>query len=102
MSKTDKTIVKAMVFKLFRFLEILRQVLNNQPNIKPAIMTFYKQHPSETMLFFLYFLFWFLLDFSCFFGFHFAHILPNKSNVVRFGASDVQKRSRGAFFYDFE
>ena len=102
MSKNDKTIVKTMVFKLFRFLEILRKILKNQPKMKPEIMTFYKKHPSETMLFFLYFLFGFLLDFSSIFGLHFAHILPNKSNFVRFGASDVQKRSRGAFFNDFE
>ena len=54
------------------------------------------------MLFFLYFLFGFLLDFSFIFGLHFAHILLNKSNFVRFRASDVQKRSRGAFFHDFE
>jgi len=105
MSKNDKTIVKTMVFKLFRFLEILRKVLRNQSKMKPEIMTSYKKHPSETMLFFLYFLFGFLLDFSSMFGLHFAYILPNKSNFVRFGAFgalDVQKRSRGAFFNDLE
>ena len=91
-----------MVFKLFRFLEILRKVLKNQPNMKPEIMTFYKKHPSETILFFLYLLFRFVLDLRSIFGVHFAHILLNKSNFVRFGASDVQKRSRGAFFKDFD
>ena len=90
--KPSKNIVKTMVFKLFRFLEILRKVLKNQPKMKPEIMTFYKKHPSETILFFLYFLFGFLLGFSSIVGLHFAHIFPNKSTFVRFGASDATKK----------
>ena len=67
--KPSKTIIKTMVLKLFRFLDIFRKVTQNRPQMKSEIIKTYKKTPFRNHVVFPPLFVRFLLDLGSILGF---------------------------------